>query len=308
VLSAFLGVVLFGPLQRAVAGTGVGPDATSVPTSSTVAPTTLPAALPPTSLPPTSLPPTSLPPTSPPTFPATVAPTTSVALTTLPVPSVVGPVGPVAPITPPALTRSLKVGMRGDDVEALESKLDALKYDTGPVDGKFDWQTWEGVLAFEKVEGLKRTGVVTSELWTKISLSKEPTGVVVNGGLPRIEVDISRQVMFVYHRDGLFRTVAISSGSGKKYCEISKKTKQKACGDARTPRGNFKIQRRIPGWRESDLGRLYNPLYFNGGFAIHGGPSVPAYPASHGCVRIPMYTAKWLPDEVKDGTPVFVYD
>jgi lipoprotein-anchoring transpeptidase ErfK/SrfK len=89
---------------------------------------------------------------------------------------------------------------------------------------------------------------------------------------------------------------------------MSKKTGKPICGVAQTPRGRFRIQYRIPGWRESDLGKLYNPLYFNGGFAIHGAPSVPAYNASHGCVRISVASSKWFFDSVKNGTPVILFD
>ena len=32
--------------------------------------------------------------------------------------------------------------------------------------------------------------------------------------------------------------------------------------------------------------RLWRPRYFNGGIAVHGSPSIPAYPASHGCARV----------------------
>jgi lipoprotein-anchoring transpeptidase ErfK/SrfK len=75
-----------------------------------------------------------------------------------------------------------------------------------------------------------------------------------------------------------------------------------------TPPGDFEISRRISGWRESslDIGRLYNPLYFNGGIALHGAMSVPLYPASHGCVRLPMHIAEYLPEELPNGTPVHV--
>ena len=65
-----------------------------------------------------------------------------------------------------------------------------------------------------------------------------------------------------------------------------------------------------PGWDESRLGRLYNPVYFNpeDGIAIHGFPEVPTEPASHGCVRIPMSAAEWFPATVPRGTPVYVID
>ena len=73
-----------------------------------------------------------------------------------------------------------------------------------------------------------------------------------------------------------------------------------------TPAGSYHVFQRVRGWQTSRLGRLYNPLYFNGGIAIHGSSSVPGYPASHGCVRIPMSAAEWFPDRVSLGTPVYV--
>jgi lipoprotein-anchoring transpeptidase ErfK/SrfK len=73
-----------------------------------------------------------------------------------------------------------------------------------------------------------------------------------------------------------------------------------------TPPGSFTIGRRIDGWRTSELGKLYNPLYFNGGIALHGAPSVPLGPASHGCVRLPMHIAEYAPDLLPNGTPVIV--
>ena len=182
---------------------------------------------------------------------------------------------------------------KGDAVLALEQRLDALHYDVGPIDGKFDWQTWQGVVAFQKVNGLKRSGKVTTEIQQLIANSPAPGSLLPSGGKERIEVDITRQVLMLFHDNTLFKVVAISSGSGRKYCQASKLTQKQNCGDARTPRGNFKIQRRIPGWHESDLGKLYNPLYFNGGFAIHGAQSVPAGPASHlGLSRSGRYASR----------------
>lgn len=210
----------------------------------------------------------------------------------------------------PAYITGKTYGLRskGVAVLALEQRLDALRYDVGKVDGRFDWQTWQGVVAFQKVNGLSRSGKVTPELQRTLSVARSPGGLLPNGGKPRIEVDISRQVMFIHEATGLRKVISVSTGSGRKYCEVSKKSGKENCGDARTPRGNFKIQRRIPGWRESDLGKLYNPLYFDGGYAIHGAPSVPVHPASHGCVRIPMGSAEWFPDVVSNGTPVYIFD
>jgi hypothetical protein len=73
-----------------------------------------------------------------------------------------------------------------------------------------------------------------------------------------------------------------------------------------TPGGSFRVGRKILGDHKSKLGHLYNPLFFNQGIAIHGAASVPAYPASHGCVRIPMLDSRWFYDTVASGTPVYV--
>jgi lipoprotein-anchoring transpeptidase ErfK/SrfK len=67
-----------------------------------------------------------------------------------------------------------------------------------------------------------------------------------------------------------------------------------------TPVGRFTVYRKVGGFDPSPLGTLYDPLYFTGGYAIHGNPSVPPYPASHGCVRIPMWVAPY-------GETVYVY-
>jgi lipoprotein-anchoring transpeptidase ErfK/SrfK len=52
---------------------------------------------------------------------------------------------------------------------------------------------------------------------------------------------------------------------------------------------------------------LYYPNYIVGGIAIHGNPSVPVYPASHGCIRIPMFAAKQFSEINPVGTVVIVY-
>ena len=129
-------------------------------------------------------------------------------------------------------------------------------------------------------------------------------GVLVNPsarGATSIEVDIGRQALYLRKAGVVSRTLSISSGSNRHYCIKG------SCGNAHTPRGRFRIYNRVGGWRTSHLGRLYNPLYFTGGFAIHGG-NLPGHPASHGCIRISFAAARWLPGSVPNGTPVWVHD
>ena len=56
------------------------------------------------------------------------------------------------------------------------------------------------------------------------------------------------------------------------------------------------------------LGLLYYPNYIQGGVAIHGNPSVPPLPASHGCIRIPMFAAQEFSELAIIGGMVLIYD
>jgi hypothetical protein len=97
----------------------------------------------------------------------------------------------------------------------------------------------------------------------------------------------------------------VSTGSQVPYCEDTDAGRN--CGDAVTPEGTYQFGRRVEGWRIAPLGKLYNPVYFNGGIAVHGAPSVPNHPASHGCVRISMSIAEYFPSLVNTGDKVVVF-
>ena len=98
------------------------------------------------------------------------------------------------------------------------------------------------------------------------------------------------------------KILPVSTGSGERYKE------KRMSGLAYTPRGRFRIYGKIDGWRKSPLGLLYYPSYFSDGLAIHGNPSVPHSPRSHGCVRIPMSAAAELSKQLPVGTIVLIYD
>jgi lipoprotein-anchoring transpeptidase ErfK/SrfK len=106
----------------------------------------------------------------------------------------------------------------------------------------------------------------------------------------------------ISRRGADLRILPISSGSGEFFTEGGV-TRQ-----AITPTGRFTVHRKIEGWRKSPLGSLYYPNYIYGGVAIHGSPSVPAHPASHGCIRIPMFAARELSELATIGMVVIVYD
>ena len=62
------------------------------------------------------------------------------------------------------------------------------------------------------------------------------------------------------------------------------------------------------GWENGDLGSVYYANYISGGVAIHGYLTVPTTPASHGCIRIPMFAAREVSRLLPVGTIVLVYD
>ena len=156
------------------------------------------------------------------------------------------------------------------------------------------------MFTLQKLHGLNVDGIVGAPERRVLREAVALTPRVPGAGL-HAEVDLDRQLVTLW-RDGQLELVThTSSGSGETFC-----TPAGGCRRAVTPRGSYQVSRRIDGWRTSELGQLYNPLYFNGGIAFHGAHSVPTYPASHGCVRLPMHIAEYLPDLVPNGTPVHV--
>jgi len=182
-----------------------------------------------------------------------------------------------------------------------EQMLSDLGYWIVKIDGAADDSTRQAILAFQKVQGLKRTGVLTDQVLDEIRNASRPTAKY--SGAAHVEIDISRQVIFIVDDSGqVLKVLSTSTGSGERYFSEGKWDR------AYTPRGNFTISRQIRGVRKAPLGTIYNPSYFNGGIAIHGSNSVPATAASHGCARIPRFADKDFVDMVYVGMPVFVYD
>ena len=177
----------------------------------------------------------------------------------------------------------LAPGSRGPSVVALERRLSQLQYALRAVDGYYGTDTFEAVLAFQKINGLPRTGRVEPWLWRRLARAGVPRAY--RGG-DYIEVDKTRQVLLVVRGGVVTKVVHVSTG---------------ATGN--TPLGSWQVYRKVGGWDWV----LWYPMYFKGGFAIHGYPSVPAFPASHGCVRVPMWIAPSLFSANDYGATVVVH-
>ena len=187
------------------------------------------------------------------------------------------------------------------EIFAAEKRLSDLGYWTGPVDGTLDSGSRHALIAFQKVEGRQRTGKLTrAEIQAMLSAGRP---LPKYSGYAHVEIDLKRQVLFIVDQTGtITHILPVCTGNEKSYVDHGQVHR------AHTPRGRFKVLRKIAGWRRSSLGLLYYPNYIHNGIAIHGSLAMPVYPASHGCIRIPMFASKELSELTLVGTEVIVYD
>jgi len=186
---------------------------------------------------------------------------------------------------------SLALGTTNPAVSDLARQLAKLHYAVPSFSPTFGDDFQESVWAFQKVQGLERTGLVGAAFWTRLANPRIPQ--------PRyrqpanhIEVDKTHQVLYLI-RDGQIALISATATAG--------------IAGYYTPEGRFAIYRKVTGWDRSPLGVLWNPMYFVGGYAIHGGDPVPPYPASHGCVRVPDFVISRLFYSEPYGETVYVY-
>jgi lipoprotein-anchoring transpeptidase ErfK/SrfK len=100
-------------------------------------------------------------------------------------------------------------------------------------------------------------------------------------------VSKGRQVLFLVRDGKVALIVQVSTG---------------ATGN--TPLGHWRVYSKVPGFNAL---AMYYSSFFVGAFAIHGYHSVPPYPASHGCVRIPLWVAPRIYSLASYGTNVYIY-
>jgi lipoprotein-anchoring transpeptidase ErfK/SrfK len=107
-------------------------------------------------------------------------------------------------------------------------------------------------------------------------------------GRKHVEFDWSRQVLAL-----------IENGKPKRVYHSSS-------GKASTPTvfGTFQFYRKEPGTNSHGM---VQSNYFIRGYAIHGYVDVPAYPASHGCLRVPIPNARQIDAQIDIGETIYVY-
>ena len=180
----------------------------------------------------------------------------------------------------------LATGAHGPPVYWLQHTLSRLDgYALPSSSSVFDAATLDAVLAFQRVHALPLTGVVDQRFWDVLGTSGPPRARIPFGD--HIEVDKSRQLLFEVRAGRVVSVTRVSTG---------------ATGN--TPVGHWHVYSKVPGFNAKGM---YDSLFFLRGFAIHGYASVPTYPASHGCVRTPLWFAPGIYSRWGVGSSVYVF-
>jgi L,D-transpeptidase catalytic domain len=179
-------------------------------------------------------------------------------------------------------------GEKGQSVRVLQSELAALHYAV-PLTGAFDEGTQRALIAYRKVTGLARIPAAGAGVWRSLARGAGAFHVRYPHDGRHVEADLLRQVLAEIEPGGRVREIyEVSSGKPS----------------TPTVLGRFRVYEKTPGFNSE---AMFDSNYFIGGYAIHGYAEVPAYPASHGCLRVPIPNAPAIYGWVRIGTPVDVY-
>ena len=167
----------------------------------------------------------------------------------------------------PFNTPLLSPGASGPAVASLQQHLLALGYWIDGVTGGYALTTQQAVYAFQKVEGLPRSGIVDIQTSERLKTARRPKPLSTTGYLA--EVDKGHQVIKIA-LNGSTLVINTSTGSGIPYVLDG------TTFTAQTPEGHFTVTAQINGLDISPLGTLWRPKFFTGtGIAFHGSPSIP---------------------------------
>ena len=175
------------------------------------------------------------------------------------------------------------------NVRRYQQQLLDLGYWLPSVNGLVDRDTTHAVIAFQKVAGLPRNGLLDDA--TKQGIEKEIRPAAQSEIKQRIiEVDVAKQILKVVKDGRVLWILDVSTGKPS----------------TPTKRGFSRIYREYDGLRASGM---YRPKYFWRSAAIHGYATVPNYAASHGCVRVTNTVMDWLwkKDALPSGMSIWVY-
>jgi L,D-transpeptidase catalytic domain/Putative peptidoglycan binding domain len=178
-------------------------------------------------------------------------------------------------------------GSRGTKVVLLQRALLSLGFAV-PVTGFYNDGTSRAVLAFRKTNGMARTGFAGAAVYSLVFRHRGRFKLRFPGAGRHVEFDWSRQVLALAKNGRAWRVYHASSGKPS----------------TPTVFGTYRFYSKTPGTNSEGM---VNSNYFIGGYAIHGYHSVPAFAASHGCIRIPIPNSRQVYDWIPLGMRIFVY-
>ena len=224
---------------------------------------------------------------------------------------------------PVAFTKKLKSGSKGKLVKTMQQRLAELGYYDGPISGSFQKYTTRAVKKLQTQNGLESTGVVDETTWNLVfndihvvmpdatpKPTPEPTPIPFH-----VVVDVANQVTSVYGRDeqGEYTVVV-----RQMLCSTGKKATPSSVGDW-TLNGRHATWCVFPKWGNSyarywtrinsDIA-FHSPIYTavsNSAMQISSYKAL-GKRASHGCIRLAVWDAKWIYDNIGKGTVVSIVE
>jgi len=169
----------------------------------------------------------------------------------------------------------------------INQKLLALGYATS-FGNTFDAATGRALEAFRKVNGMDRTQTLDATIVDKLLRGVGGFKVRYPQHGRHVEAHLGQQVLALIENGKVFRAYTTSSGKPS----------------TPTVLGNYRFYWRQPGVNNKGM---VDSTYFIRGYAIHGYPDVPTYPASHGCLRVPIPVARDIYNWVHIGDQIDVY-
>lgn len=192
----------------------------------------------------------------------------------------------------PAKATLVPKGPAPADPRGVQERLVTLRYlPARAVTGRWDDRTFHAVTAFQAWQRLSRDGIVGAQTLAALETARPPEPAGTRRGR-HVEIYRTRGVTLLLDHGRVVRALHSSSGAG----------------GYDTPAGSYAIFRKERNsWSVPYKQWLPHASYFHRGIAFHGHSSVPAWPASHGCVRLPAAEAPFAYDFMSIGTGVSVF-
>ncbi|MCU1395727.1 MAG: hypothetical protein JWM34_4155 [Ilumatobacteraceae bacterium] len=207
------------------------------------------------------------------------------------------------------VVQSAQQGNVSGNIAIAQQRLIDLGFWLGGADGTYGLTTQQSVMAYQKWNGLSPSGKIDTATAQRLSFPNCRPTTKYTGDL--LEVDKGKQLAIFISGGKVQYTINTSTGGGYFYEAVDENNGNRITGTAITPDGTFHIYRVADqAAYHGSLGTLYRPRFIVGGVAMHGYPSVPNYPASHGCVRVTnaWMDQVWAQNLLPIGKTVIIHD